>query len=95
MRNTVAIGILLIVVLIFLTGCTTAVPVSAKFPDAPSQSSLEMCPDLNKLQDGAKLSDVSKTVAINYETYYHCAVKSDTWIEWYKIQKQIFENAGK
>ena len=91
--------ILMVVVLFVLaccSGCSSiAVPVSAKFPDAPGRGSMEKCPDLNKLQDGAKLSDVSKTVAVNYETYYSCAVKSDTWIEWYEIQKRIFESAGK
>lgn len=87
--------VLAVMVLACCSGCTTVVPVTAKFPDAPGKGAMEQCPDLNKLQEGAKLSDVSKTVAVNYETYYSCAVKSDTWIEWYEIQKRIFESAGK
>jgi hypothetical protein len=73
-----------------LTGCSTTVPVVAKFPEVP-QHLLVKCPQLNKLNDGAKLSDVSKTITTNYTEYYTCAVKNDAWIEWYQIQKKIFE----
>lgn len=93
--SSLIIFALVIMVILAITGCTTAVPVSAKFPDAPGKGSMERCPDLNKLQEGAKLSDVANTVTINYETYYSCAVKSDTWQEWYEIQKTIYEKAGK
>lgn len=93
--SSLIIFALVIMVILAITGCTTAVPVTAKFPDAPGKGSMERCPDLNKLQEGAKLSDVANTVTINYETYYSCAVKSDTWQEWYEIQKHIFESAGK
>ena len=74
----------------FLAGCSTTVPVTAKFPAVPNRL-LEKCPNLQKLDDDAKLSDVSKTVTLNYTTYYECAVKGDAWIEWYQIQKKIFE----
>jgi hypothetical protein len=43
------------------------------------------------LGDEAKLSDVAKTVTVNYSTYYDCAVKNDAFIEWYQVQKIIFE----
>jgi hypothetical protein len=79
---------LLIALAVFASGCTT-VPVTAKFPEAPK--SVENCPQLQKLNDGAKLSDISTTVNINYTTYYECAVKNDKWNEWYAIQKKIFE----
>ena len=75
-----------------LTGGSTVVPVAVKFPDAPGVQANTPCPDLKQLKDTAKLSDVGKTVAINYSTYYECVVKTDAWIEWYKIQKRIFEN---
>ena len=74
-----------------ITGCSTTVPVTAKFPDVPERLLIK-CPQLEKLKDEAKLSDISKTVAINYSTYYECAVKNDAWIEWYQIQKRIFES---
>jgi hypothetical protein len=80
------------IILAFLaTGCSTVVPVTVKFPEAPGNIALTACPQLQKLQEDAKLSDISKTVSINYTTYYECAVKTDAWIEWYQKQKQIFE----
>jgi len=75
-----------------LGGCSTTVPVVAKFPEPPGKLATEKCPQLNKLGDDAKLSDVAKTVTENYTTYYGCAIKLDAWIEWYEVQKQIFEN---
>jgi hypothetical protein len=73
-----------------LTGCSTAVPVVAKFPEAPAKL-LVKCPQLNKVNDDAKLSDIAKTITVNYTEYYTCAVKNDAWIEWYQVQKTIFE----
>lgn len=80
-----------ILLLFILAGCSTTVPVTAKFPDAP-KFSLQPCPNLQKLNTDAKLSDVASTVSVNYTTYYDCAVKNDAWIEWYQIQKHIFES---
>lgn len=87
--------LLIMVIVASCAGCTTAVPVTAKFPDAPNKFAMERCPDLKKLENGVKLSGVAETVTINYSTYYECAVKSDTWQEWYQIQKNIYEKAGK
>jgi len=75
---------------LILTGCSTTVPVTAKFPDVPERL-LVKCPQLEKLENEAKLSDIGKTVTNNYTTYYECAVKTDAWIEWYQKQQQIFE----
>jgi len=86
-------AVLLIAVL--LTGCSTVVPVTVKFPDPPGRLTTERCPNLQKLKDDARLSDVARTVTINYSTYYECAVKADAWQEWYEIQKRIFEGAAK
>ena len=81
----------ILIVLAFLaTGCSTTVPVTAKFPEIPERL-LQKCPQLEKLENEAKLSDISKTISNNYTTYYECAVKDDAWIEWYQIQKKIFE----
>ena len=79
-------------VVLALSACATVVPVTAKFPAAPGQSYLQACPDLQKLKDAPQLSDVSKTISVNYGTYYECAVKTDAWIEWYQKQQQIFNN---
>jgi len=72
------------------TGCSTTVPVTAKFPITPDRL-LVKCPQLEKLEGEVKLSDISKAITMNYTTYYECAVKNDSWIEWYNIQKKIFE----
>jgi len=76
---------------LILTGCSTTVPITAKFPDVPERL-LVKCPQLEKLENEAKLSDISKTVTNNYTTYYECAVKHDAFVEWYQVQKRIFES---
>lgn len=81
----------LILVLLLLTGCTTVVPVTSKFPAAPGTLVQEPCPDLQKLQDDSKLSDLAKIVTVNYTEYYTCAVKLDAWQRWYREQKIIYE----
>jgi hypothetical protein len=93
--STLIVIALVLMVVIALSGCATAVPVTAKFPAAPGQSYLQACPDLQKLKDQPQLSDVSRTISVNYSTYYECAVKLDTWIRWYTEQRTIFESAGK
>jgi len=84
-----------VILALLLTGCSTVVPVAVKFPEPPGKGAMIKCPDLQKLKDDAKLSDVATTVTVNYGTYYECAVKADAWQEWYGIQKIIFEKAGK
>jgi hypothetical protein len=49
------------------------------------------CPNLKKLEDFTTLSGVAKTVSVNYDEYYTCAVKLDAWQEWYKKHKIIHE----
>jgi hypothetical protein len=84
-----------IAILLCLTGCSTVVPVVAKFPDAPGQLVSQPCPNLKKLNDDAALSTIARTITENYTLYYECAVKLDAWIEWHTKQKIIFEGAGK
>ena len=81
----------LFVVMFLLLGCSTTVPVRAKFPTAPDRL-MQQCLPLDKLENEPKLSDITKTVTKNYNTYYECAVKHDTFVEWYQKQKQIFES---
>ena len=85
------VGVVALLVLAMCSGCSTAVPVTAKFPEPPGKGAMLVCPDLQKLKDNAKLSDVATTVTVNYGTYYECAVKTDAWQEWYQIQRRIFE----
>jgi len=83
--------VLIALALLLLTGCSTTVPVTAKFPEAP-QEILEKCPPLGKLDGEPKLSDVAKTVTLNYTAYYECAVKHDAFVDWYHKQKHIYES---
>jgi len=92
--SLIMIGLVIIVILV-ISGCATAVPVTARFPEPPGKGAMTVCPDLQKLKDNAKLSDVANTVTVNYSTYYECAVKTDAWQEWYQIQQRIFEGVGK
>ena len=87
--------ILAILAALSLSACTTVVPVTAKFPEPPGLQAQKPCPQLQKLTDKPQLSDVAKTVTVNYTEYYTCAVKTDAWIEWYAKQKIIFEGLGK
>jgi hypothetical protein len=81
---------LISVLTLCLIGCTT-VPVAPKFPQVPSQL-LEKCPELSKVDEQPKLSDIAKTVSLNYTTYYECSIKQEAWIEWYSVQKQLYES---
>ena len=76
---------------LLMVGCSTTVPVTMKFPEAPGIVAMTPCPQLQKITEDAKLSDITKTITVNYGTYYECAVKNDAWIEWYQKQKIIFE----
>jgi phage FluMu protein Com len=80
--------------LILMSGCSTVVPVTVKFPDAPDRIKIK-CPQLKTLNEEAKLSDIAKTVIENYTTYYECAVRNDAWIEWYETQKIIYDTLNK
>ena len=83
--------LLLIALALVLSGCATTVPVVAKFPQAPGTLVQEPCVELKKLNDDAKLSDVAKTIVVNYSEYYMCAVKLEAWQRWYLEQKAIYE----
>ena len=76
--------------LVLVTGCSS-VPIAPKFPEVPGRI-LQKCPQLEKLSEESKLSDIAKTVTNNYTTYYECAVKHDAFIEWYQVQKKIYES---
>ena len=83
---------LLVLSLVLLLSACTTVPVTSKFPQAPGSLVQEPCPNLQKLQEEAKLSDVAKIVTVNYTEYYMCAVKLEAWQRWYREQKTIYES---
>jgi hypothetical protein len=85
-------SILLIPVVMLLTGCLATAP---KFPEAPPELTAK-CPELNEVAEGTKeFSKVLDVVVVNYSTYYECRVKVEAWQEWYKNQKEIYNNAVK
>lgn len=79
-----------ILLVLLLAGCTTTVPVTQKFPEAP-QVLLEPCKPLQEVPPTATLSEFAKTVAQNYTEYYQCSNIVDGWHDWYKQQSQIFK----
>lgn len=83
--------LLLITTLLVLAGCTTVVPIAQTWPEPPGLQSLQACPDLQQLDTDAKLSDVARTITLNYSEYYQCVVKLEAWQEWYQKQQIIFK----
>ena len=81
---------LLLASLIVLSGCSTTVPVTVKFPEVP-QELMTTCPDLKQTESTTKLSDVLKVVTDNYSQYYECRLKLDSWVDWYKTQSKLYE----
>lgn len=79
----------IIALLFCVTGCATTVPVTVKFPERPKAT--PACPQLETVKEDVKISEFISTIIKNYGTYYECAVKVDTWNEWYETQKLIFE----
>lgn len=73
-----------------LTGCSTVVPVVAKFPDVPKELTT-LCAPLKATIDKAELSDLTKTIVTNYSEYHLCANRVEGWNEWYTQQKKLFE----
>lgn len=82
---------ILVLALLLLSGCTTVVPVTQRWPEAPGLQSMQKCPNLQQLEQTTTLSGVAKTVAVNYTEYYSCLVKLEAWQEWYQKQKLIHE----
>lgn len=75
---------------LFVSACTTVVPVKQEFPVAP-QVLLERCPDLMQVDDGKNsLREMLKVVIQNYATYYQCAERTHGWQDWYTEQRRIF-----
>lgn len=85
--------VLIILMLFLLVGCSPKVtPVKRSFPPAPPSLQQE-CPNLKLIpEETNKLSEVLSVISTNYGTYHECKIKVESWIEWYKKQKQIFES---
>lgn len=81
----------LLLITLLLAGCMEDVPVKPNWPAIPEELKT-VCPDLNMIKQGAKLSEIVEIVADNYYTYHECQVKVDAWKEWYDSQKKIYED---
>lgn len=90
----ILVGIFVMIIVASCAGCSTVVPVTAKFPDAPVSAS-ERCSELQEVAKDAKLSELATVVSNNYRLYYECAVKVETWQEWHQKQKEIFDKVSK
>lgn len=85
MKHTIIASLVLL-----LTACVS-VPVERNFPAAPEEIK-KQCPKLEEVPaDTTKLSEVLLVITNNYALYHECALKVDTWNEWYNKQKSIFE----
>ncbi len=86
--------LLFCVALLGLSGCSTVVPVTAKFPEAPEILLVE-CDKLDKIgKDKVYFSEFLKTVVGNYNKYHMCAAQNAMWKEWYTKQKAIFDSVS-
>jgi hypothetical protein len=83
--------VVFIVLAFLITACSTAVPLTAGFPEAPAMLK-EKCPELKTIP-GEKVTiiEFTRTVSENYTTYYQCAGRTEAWIDWYNQQKKIWE----
>ena len=78
------------VLALLLTACV-AVPVDRNFPAVPEDLT-KQCSQLQAVpNDVTRLSEVLLVITNNYALYHECALKVETWNEWYKTQKKIFE----
>ena len=87
--------LVLATLVIFLSACSSTVPVKQKFPDAPV-SLTEKCETLMKIEgDKVAITDMLKVIVKNYSMYYECSAKVEGWNDWYDKQRKIFESVNK
>jgi hypothetical protein len=84
-----------IILTLFLTACTTAVPVKQKFPEA-DPIMFEPAPALTVLPpDTVELDKLISNSTENYGKYRELVQKLELWKEWYIKQKENYESAYK
>jgi len=87
--------VIFIILAFLITGCSTPVPLTLRFPEAPA-TLLKGCPKQLEIVEGGNVTivDFTKTVVKNYGTYHECASKYDSWIEWYQTQKKLWDESN-
>ncbi len=91
--NLIKLFALVIYILLafLITACSTAVPLTQNFPEAPAMLK-EKCPELKTIAgERVTIVEFTRTVSENYTTYHQCAGRTDAWIDWYNQQKKIWE----
>ena len=85
----------LLVFVVFLTACTTTVPVKQKFPEA-DPFMFEPAPTLETLPpDTTDLDKLLTNSTENYGKYRELVKRYEMWKEWYIKQKENFNGAYK
>jgi uncharacterized lipoprotein len=85
---------LLLLSVIFLSACSTVVPVKQQFPALPEELS-QTCKPLETIEGTTTtLSNLMEVVAKNYSTRHECAAQLEAVLEWYNKQKKIFEEVN-
>ena len=81
----------LLILAVFLTACSTTVPVKPRWPEVPADLTAT-CAKLGEVKaDTKKLSEVVSVVVDNYALYHECNIKIEGWTDWYNEQKKIYE----
>ena len=85
----------LIIPTILLSGCAflkQPVPIVTEFPKAIPEL-MKKCEELKTVEgDKVAITELLKTVVLNYTLYYECSTKVEGWQEWYNEQKKIHAN---
>jgi hypothetical protein len=80
-------AILVILLMLILTGCSTTVPVARKFPDVP-EILMQPAPELKPLPpDTTELSALISNANDNYAQYRILKDYHEAWQQWYREQK--------
>lgn len=83
--------LVILIISLFLSACSTTVPVTMKFPEVPP-ALMEKCEDLEKLPPNTtQLSKTAESVVKNYSKYHQCRIKVEEWQEWYNSNKKIYQ----
>jgi hypothetical protein len=82
----------IVLTLVLLLSACMSVPVERRFPTVPAEIQTP-CGNLQTIDPATtRLSVVLDSVVVNYGQYQECQAKTDSWIEWYTKQKQLFES---
>ena len=81
----------LVVVAVFITGCSTVVPVTMKFPHAPEPLLEKTQPLQTVPEDTKELSVIIDNANDNYSRYHILEKKYNAWQTWYNQQRIIHQ----